>query len=98
MTTDYTKEQKKTYLDKSFNEIMKNHRCGNYISIDDDCIEWATDSEAETFVAYTEFGTFTHHYNWDFCYDMNLQTFVEGVIEFVLNNLLHKENREEEKF
>lgn len=89
-----TKEQKKLYLEKMFEKIMSNHTCGNYISIEDDCIEWATNSEAETFVAYTEFGTFTHHYDWGFSYDSNLNTFVEGVIEFVLNNLLYKEKEE----
>lgn len=78
------KEQRKEYLEKMFTEVMNHHTCGNYIGIeDDDDIEWYTNSDDETFVAFTKYGTYHYHYDWDFSYDANLQAFVEDVIEFV---------------
>ena len=81
------KEKREEHLKKMFDEVMKTHLCGNYISIDDNTtVEWFTNYEQETFVAFTEYGSFTHHYDWDFSYDSNLEAFIEDVIQFVLSN------------
>lgn len=75
------------FLEEKFQEVMKNHLCGNYISIDDNSeVEWFTNYDTEQFITLTEFGSYHHQYDWDFSYDSNLATFVEGVIEFVLDN------------
>lgn len=82
-----SKEERKEFLEKKFQEVMKNHLCGNYISIDDDTtVEWFTNYNTEQFIALTEYGSYHHQYDFDFSYDSNLETFVENVINFVLSN------------
>lgn len=77
----------KKFLEKKFQEVMENHLCGNYISIDDSLdVEWFTNYDTEQFIALTEYGSYHHQYDFDFSYDSNLATFVENVIEFVLSN------------
>jgi hypothetical protein len=83
----YTQEEKQAHLHEMWDETMKNHLCGNYIGIDDNTtVEWFVNYEQESFVAFTEYGSYTHHYDWDFSWDSNLETFVEDVIQFILSN------------
>ena len=80
-------KDKKQYLKEKFKEVMKNHLCGNYISIDDSTdIEWFTNYDTEQFIALTEFGSYHHQYNWDYSYDSNLETFIEGLFQFITEN------------
>lgn len=80
-------ENKKQYLEDKFKEIMNNHLCGNYISIDDSTdIEWFTNYDTEQFIALTEFGSYHHQYDWDYSYDSNLETFIEGLFQFITEN------------
>lgn len=80
-------EDKKQYLKDKFAEVMKNHLCGNYISIDENIdVEWYTNYDTESFIALTEYGTYTHKYDWDFSYDSNLEAFIEDLFQFIANN------------
>ena len=47
-TTDLTTEQKKQILTNGFNDCMKHHTCGNYISMSD--VEGLESSDIEWFV------------------------------------------------
>ena len=88
MTTDRTK-----ILLNGFNECMKHHTCGNYISMPDveglesTDIEWYVNTESSQLIAFTEFGTYHHQYDFDFSFDSNLNTFVEGLQEFLINEV-----------
>ena len=67
---------------------MTEHVCGNYIAleeVDTQEVEWFTDYENEKFVAFTEFGTYSHQYDWDYDYDTNLASFVEDLSNFVID-------------
>ena len=83
------KEEKETFLKNKFDQIMTNHICGNYITIDiddvQDEVEWFTNYDTEKFVALTEYGTYSHQYDWDYDYDTNLNSFVEDLINFIIN-------------
>ena len=91
MTTDRTK-----ILLNGFNECMKHHTCGNYISMSDveglesTDIEWCVNTESSQLVAFTEFGTYHHQYDFDFSFDSNLNTFVEGLQEFLIDELTNQ--------
>ena len=93
MTTDLTTEQKQQILNNGFDECMKHHTCGNYISMSDVAglespnIEWYVNTDSLQMVALTEFGTFHHQYDYDFSFDDNLNTFVEGLQEFLMNEV-----------
>lgn len=78
-----TKEEKQAHLHQMWDETMSHHLCGNYIGIEDECVEWFINYDNEEFVALTEYGSYHHKYDWDFSYDANLQAFIEDVIEFV---------------
>ena len=92
-TTDLTTEQKQQILSNGFDECMKHHTCGNYISMSDveglesTNIEWYVNTESSQMVALTEFGTYHHQYDYDFSFDDNLNTFVEGLQEFLMNEV-----------
>lgn len=92
-TTDLTTEQKKQILTDGFNDCMKYHTCGNYISMSDiedlnsTDIKWCINTEALQLVAFTEFGTYHHQYDYDFSFDDNLNTFVDGLQEFLINKV-----------
>ena len=92
-TTDLTTEQKKQILTDGFNDCMKHHLCGNYISMSDveglesSDIEWFVNTDSLQMVALTEFGTYHHQYDYDFSFDDNLNTFVEGLQEFLMNEV-----------
>lgn len=80
-------KDKKQYLKEKFEEVMKNHLCGNYISVDENTdIEWFTNYDTEQFIALTEFGSYHHQYDWDYNYDSNLETFIEGLFQFIIEN------------
>lgn len=92
-TTDLTTEQKQQILINGFNDCMKHHLCGNYISMSDveglefSDIEWFVNTDRLQMVALTEFGTYHHQYDYDFSFDSNLNTFVEGLQEFLTNEV-----------
>lgn len=87
---------KEQVLIDGFNECMKNHLCGNYLNFSDveglECsdIEWQVDTDKLSFIAYTEFGTYRHDYDYDFNFDQNLEGFVEGIRDFLLNSTIEK--------
>lgn len=91
--TDLTIEQKQQILTNGFDECMKHHLCGNYISmsdiegLEDSDIEWFVNTDSLQMVALTEFGTFHHQYDYDFSFDENLNTFVEGLQDFLMNEI-----------
>ena len=88
VTTD-----KAQILLNGFNECMKHHTCGNYISMSDveglesTDIEWYVNTESSQLIAFTEFGTYHHQYDFDFSFDDNLNTFVEGLQEFLISEV-----------
>ena len=94
MTTDLTIDQKKQILTDGFNDCMKHHICGNYISMSDveglesSDIEWFVNADSLQMVAITEFGAYHRQYDYDFSFDSNLNTFVEGLQEFLSNCLI----------
>ena len=91
--TDLTLEEKQQILMNGFDECMKHHLCGNYISmsdiegIEDSDIEWFVNTDSLQMVALTEFGTFHHQYDYDFSFDDNLNTFVEGLQDFLMSEI-----------
>ena len=88
MTTD-----KAQILLNGFDECMKHYTCGNYISMSDveglesTDIEWYVNTGSSQLIALTEFGTYHHQYDYDFSFDSNLNTFVEGLQEFLINKV-----------
>lgn len=92
-TTNLTTEQKQQILTDGFNDCMKHHTCGNYISMSDveglgsSDIEWFMNTDNFQMVALTEFGTYHHQYDYDFSFNDNLETFVEGLQEFLMNEV-----------
>lgn len=91
--TDLTLEQKQQILTNGFDECMKHHLCGNYISmsdvdgLDNPDIEWFVNTDSLQMVALTDFGTYHHQYDYDFSFDDNLNTFVKGLQDFLLNEV-----------
>ena len=88
--TDLTIEQ---ILMNGFDECMKHHLCGNYIrmsdieGLEDSDIEWFVNTDSLQMVALTDFGTFHHQYDYDFSFDDNLNTFVEGLQDFLMSEI-----------
>ena len=87
-----TTEEKQNILMNGFNECMRNHLCGNYISVADiegletTDIEWEIDIKDKEFMGFkaiTEFGDYSLEYDFDFSFDENLQTFYEGLVNFI---------------
>ena len=70
MTTDRTK-----ILLNGFNECMKHHTCGNYISMSDveglesTDIEWYVNTESSQLIAFTEFGTYHYQYHLEYLFE-----------------------------
>ena len=68
-TTNLTTEQKQQILTDGFNDCMKYHTCGNYISMSDvgglerPTIEWFVNTDRLEMVALTEFGTYHCKYD-----------------------------------
>ena len=95
-TTNLTTGQKQQILTSGFNDCMKHHSCGNYISMSDveglesSDIEWFVNADRLEMVALTEFGTYHYRYNYDFSFDDNLNTFVEELQEFLINEINNK--------
>ena len=91
--TDLTIEQKQQILTNGFDECMKHHLCGNYISmsdiegLEDSDIEWFVNTDSLQMVALTDFGTFHHQYDYDFSFDENLNTFIEGLQDFLMSEI-----------
>ena len=90
---ELTLEEKQQVLMNGFDECMKHHLCGNYISmsdiegLEDSDIEWFVNTDSLQMVALTDFGTFHHQYDYDFSFDDNLNTFVEGLQDFLMNEI-----------
>ena len=88
MTTDRTK-----ILLNGFNECLKHHTCGDYISmsdvegLDSTDITWYVNTNSSQLIAFTEFGTYHHQYDFDFSFDENLNIFVGGLREFLINEV-----------
>ena len=91
--TDLTLEEKQQILTNGFDECMKHHLCGNYISmsdiegLEDSDIEWFVNTDSLQMVALTEFGSYHHQYDYDFSFDENLNTFVEGLQDFLMSEI-----------
>ena len=92
-TTNLTTEQKQQILTDGFYNCMKHCICGNYISMSDveglenSDIVWSVNTDSLQMVALTEFGAYHHQYDYDFSFDSNLNTFVEGLQDFLYNQL-----------
>ena len=90
---DLTLEQKQQILTNGFDDCMKHHLCGNYISmsdldgLDSSDIEWFVNTDSLQMVALTDFGTYHHQYDYDFSFDDNLNVFVEGLQNFLVNEV-----------
>lgn len=88
-----TIEQKKQILTDGFNDCMKYHTCGNYISMSDmeglesPYIEWFVNTDRLQMIALTEFGTYHYQYDYDFNFDDNLNAFVDELQEFLMNEV-----------
>ena len=84
---------KKQILIDGVNECIKHHLCGNYISVadidglDSTDIEWNIDVDTLQILAYTDFGVYRYDYDYYFSFDENLNTFVEGLQEFLVNKV-----------
>lgn len=91
-----TTEQKQQILINGFNDCMRSHVCGNYISMSDveglesSDVEWYVNTDNLQMVALTEFGTYHHQYDYDFSFDSNLNMFVEALQEFLINEVNNK--------
>ena len=96
--TDLALEQKQQILTNGFDDCMKHHLCGNYISmsdvdgLDNSDIEWFVNTDSLQMVALTDFGTYHHQYDYDFSFDDNLNTFVEGLQDFLVNEVNNTRN------
>ena len=90
---ELTMEQKQQILRNGFNDCMKYHLCGNYISmsdiegLDNTDIEWFINTDNLQMVALTEFGTYHHEYDFYFNFDENLNAFIEKLQEFLINEV-----------
>ena len=88
-----TAKQKQQILTNGFNDCMKHHTCGNYISmsnvegLESPDIEWFVNTDSLQMVALTEFGTYHHQYDYDFSFDDNLNAFVDGLQEFLISEI-----------
>ena len=91
--TDLTIKEKQQILTNGFDDCMKHHLCGNYISmsdidgLDNSDIEWFVNTDSLQMVALTDFGTYHHQYDYDFSFDDNLNVFVEGLQDFLVNEV-----------
>ena len=91
--SELTTEQKQQILRNGFNDCMRYHLCGNYISMSDieglepTNIEWFINTDKLQMVAITELGTYHHDYDFYFSFDENLNTFVEGLQEFLISEV-----------
>lgn len=89
-------KEKQMILINGFDECMKNHLCGNYISMSDienleyTDIQWHVNTNELQMVALTEFGSYHHNYDYDFNFDSNLNAFVEGLQEFLTNEIAQR--------
>ena len=85
--------EKAQILLNGFSDCRRYHTCGNYISMSDveglgsSNIEWFVNTDSLQMVALTEFGTYHYQYDYDFSFDDNLNTFVEGLQEFLINKI-----------
>ena len=92
-TSELTTEQKQRILLNGFNDCKKYHLCGNYISMSDieglesTDIEWLIHTDELQMVALTEFGSYHYDYDFYFSFDENLNTFVEGLQEFLISEV-----------
>ena len=90
---DLTLEQKQQVLMNGFDDCMKHHLCGNYISMSDieglenSDIEWFVNTDRLQMVALTEFGPYHYQYDYDFSFDDNLNAFVEGLQDFLMSEI-----------
>lgn len=78
-------------IQEGYEECMRNHTCGNYISMSD--VEGLEHSDIEWFynssqlIAYTEFGTYHYDYDVDFSFDDNLFSFVDELREYLMKQV-----------
>ena len=96
MLVDLSNDDKVKVMNEGWNECLKNHLCGNYISIDLEGLEykdneWMIDTEEFNLIAFTEFGTYHYNYDFDFTFDENLNQFVEDVTEYLINCINDKD-------
>ena len=90
---DLTLEQKQQVLMNGFDDCMKHHLCGNYISmsdiegLEDSDIEWFVNTDRLQMVALTEFGSYHYQYDYGFSFDDNLNAFVEGLQDFLMSEI-----------
>ena len=90
---DLTLEQKQQVLMNGFDDCMKHHLCGNYISMSDieglenSDIEWFVNTDRLQMVALTEFGSYHYQYDYDFSFDDNLNAFIEGLQDFLMSEI-----------
>lgn len=90
MITNYTLKEKQEIINANMESLKKNHLCYNYIEIDnisDDTIliEWDLGNMDDrfTFIAFTEYGTCHHDYDFNYSFDENLNTFYEVLYDFI---------------
>ena len=94
---ELTLKQKRQVLIDGFNECTKYRTCGNYLSMSDlagleySDIECFVNTDRLQMIALTEFGTYHHQYDYDFSLDSNLNTFIEGLQEFIIREIIKDE-------
>ena len=58
----------------------------------DTLLFWGVDAEGEKFITFTDYGTYTHHYNWDLSFEENFKVFMEESLEFYKKSKEEKTN------
>lgn len=91
MITKLTLEEKQNIIKTNMDELMRNHLCGNYFDFTDincGCTEWIICNDTFRMIAFTEYGTYSQDYDFDYSFDSNLQAFYEELREFMFKNQL----------
>lgn len=87
-------DDKKAILEGGFNKCMENHLCGNYFNVSDieglECsdIEWNVDLDNFKLYAFTDFGSYSVYFNFDYSFDENLNSFFEDLQDFLRQSVL----------
>lgn len=86
--------EKRQVLTELLESVMRCNTCGNYIDMSyikglkNPEILWDIDLNKYGLVAYTGLGLFRYNYDFDFDFDENLNQFVEGLQEFLYNQIV----------
>lgn len=81
-------EEKRNLLTTKWWECRKNHLCGDYIHINGQDLQWGVEMTTEHFqlICHTDNGIYKLEYDFDFDFDTNLQSFFDGLQEYLEDN------------